>query len=371
MPQKYQAKLSMIKKRISDLLLKYETRLEIAFFVGGFIFDIWMLSAPDEIFSVLQQIFYLLVIASLIHFELLHRLQTWRPHGLILKFWPYRTLVLHFFLGSLLSVYSLFYIKSASFFSSIVFLLFMIGLLLANEFPLVKKANVSIKVGLYAICLFSFLSILFPILFGFVGFVPFLFSLSFTFILFYLQFMRLRLRIPDQKLLARVLMAPAGAVLTLFFVFYFLGWIPPVPLSVKAQGIYHFIEKKNNDYLLSFEPNWLGFLSDEDDNFNARPGDKIYYFAQIYSPARISDEVVIHWYQKNKKNNWELMDKIPLQTKGGREQGFRGFATKSNYTAGSWKIEVRTSSGIEISRLYFDVNLDSDTSERNFKIITR
>ncbi len=361
----------MIKQRISEILQKYETRLEIAFFVGGFIFDIWMLAAPDELFSVLQQAFYLLVIASLIHFELLHRLQTWRPHSFLLKIWPYRTLVLHFFLGSLLSVYSLFYIKSASVFSSIVFLLFMISLLFANELPFVKKANVSIKVGLYAICLFSFLSILFPILFGFVGFVPFLFSLSFTFLLFYFQFLRLRLSIPDQRLLIRVLMAPAATVLSLFFVFYFLGWIPPVPLSVKSQGIYHFVEKKNNDYLLSFEPSWPYFLSEANDDFNARAGDKIYYFAQIYSPARISDEVVIHWYQKNRKNDWELMDKIPLQTRGGRELGFRGFATKSNYTAGSWKIEARTSSGIEISRLYFNVHLTDDISERNFKIITK
>lgn len=362
----------MIKQRISEVLLKYETRLEIAFFVGGFIFDIWMLAAPDEVFSILQQAFYLIVIASLIHFELLHRLQTWRPHNIIsVKFWPYRTLVLHFFLGSLLSVYSLFYIKSASFFSSIVFLLFMISLLFANELPFVKKANVSIKVGLYAICLFSFLSILFPILFGFVGLVPFLFSLSFTFLLFYLQFLRLRLSIPDQKILVRVLMAPAGTVLSLFFVFYFLGWIPPVPLSVKFQGIYHLVEKQNNDYLLSFEPRWPSFLSDANKDFNGRPGDKIFYFAQIYSPARISDEVVIHWYQKNRKNDWELMDKIPLQTRGGREQGFRGFATKSNYTAGSWKIELRTSSGIEISRTYFDVNLVANTLQRNFKIIVK
>ena len=361
----------MLKERLSEILIKYETRLEIAFFVGGFIFDVWMLAAPDEIFSIVQQIVYLLVIASLIHFELLHRLQTWRPRKFILKIWPYRTFVLHFFLGSLLSVYSLFYIKSASFFSSFVFLLFMISLLFANELPFVKKANVSIKVGLYVICLFSFLSILFPILFGFVGFIPFLFSLSFTFALFYLQFMRLRMYITDNKLLTRVLMAPAASVLSVFFIFYFLGWIPPVPLSVKTQGIYHFIEKKNGAYLLSFEPSWPNFLSDADKDFNAQPGDKIYFFAQIYSPARISDEVVIHWYQKNRKNNWELMDKIPLQIHGGREQGFRGFASKSNYTAGSWKIEVRTSSGVEISRLYFDLKVTQATLNRDFKIITK
>ena len=112
----------MLKEQISNFITKNETKLEIAFFVGGFIFDIWMLAAPDEIFSVLQQLVYLLIIASLIHFELLHRLNSWRPKGLIIsKIWTYRTLVLHFLLGSLLSVYSLFYIKSSSIFSSMFF----------------------------------------------------------------------------------------------------------------------------------------------------------------------------------------------------------------------------------------------------------
>ncbi len=362
----------MLKEQISNFITKNETKLEIAFFVGGFIFDIWMLAAPDEIFSILQQLVYLLIIASLIHFELLHRLNTWRPNGRIIsKIWAYRTLGLHFLLGSLLSVYSLFYIKSSSIFSSLFFLVFMIALLFANELPQVKKSNVSLKVGLYAICLFSFLSILFPILFGFVGFLPFLCAILTTLGLFYFQFLQLTKVLPNNPRLMKALLAPAGSILVIFFVFYFLGWIPPVPLSVKTQGIYHLIEKKDADYHLSYEPGWPAFLYSADGDFNAQPNDKIYFFAEIYSPARISDEVLIHWYQKLPNKGWMLADKIPLKIQGGREKGYRGFAFKTNYTAGEWKIEVRTSSGIEISRLYFDV-IPQPTSEiRNFTVIVK
>lgn len=361
----------MLKARLSDFFEKHESSLEIAFFIGGFIFDIWMLAAPDEVISIIQQASYLAVIAVLVHYELLHRLVKWRPQGMMIRIWNYRTFIMHFLLGSLLSVYSLFYIKSASVFSSFVFLLFIIGLLLANELPAIKRANVSFKIGLYAICVFSFLSILFPILFGFVGFVPFIFSLLTTLAILYLQYKQLWRVIPEQPVLFRAVMAPAGSVMILFFVFYFLGWIPPVPLSVKTQGVYHFVEKKDGNYLLSYEREWPYFFRDSDKNFKAIPGDKIYFFAQIYSPARISDEVVIHWHQKNKKDDWELMDKIPLKIQGGRELGYRGYAFKSNYTPGEWKIEVRTSSGIEISRYYFTVQAAAETDARSFFMITK
>ncbi len=361
----------MLKARLSDFFAKHESSLEIAFFVGGFIFDIWMLAAPDEIISIIQQASYLAVIAVLIHFELLHRLVKWRPQGMMIRIWNYRTFIMHFLLGSLLSVYSLFYIKSASVFSSFIFLLFIIGLLLANELPAIKRANVSFKIGLYVICVFSFLSILFPIIFGFVGFVPFIFSLLTTLAILYLQYKQLGRVIPEQPVLFRAVMAPAGSVMILFFVFYFLGWIPPVPLSVKTQGVYHFVEKKDGNYLLSYEREWPYFFRDSDKTFKSIPGDKIYFFAQIYSPARISDEVVIHWHQKNKKDDWELMDKIPLKIQGGREQGYRGYAFKSNYTPGEWKIEVRTRSGIEISRYYFTVQTAAENDARALHIITK
>ncbi len=361
----------MLKTRLSDFFTKHESSLEIAFFVGGFLVDIWLLAAPDELFSIFQQIIYLGIIAGLLHFELLHRLCAWRPSGVLLRLWSYRSFLLHFLLGSLLSVYSLFYIKSASIFSSFVFLFFIIGLLLANELPVIKKANVSFKVGLYVICLFSFLSIVFPILYGSVGFFPFICSLITTLAVLYFQYVQLLQAIPNRSVLFRAIMAPAGSVMILFFIFYFLGWIPPVPLSVKAQGVYHFIEKKEGSYLLSYEPSWPDFFQNSDKEFKAQPGDKIYFFAQIYSPARISDEVVIHWHQENKHGDWDLVDKIPLKIQGGRELGYRGYAFKTNYTSGNWKIEVKTSSGVEISRYYFSVEVVAASTPRTFSVVTK
>lgn len=356
----------MLKEKIAAFREKHETKLDIIFFIGGFVFDAWMVAAPDELFSIFQQIVYLVLIAAFIHFEILYRLMKWRPGPAVAKVWPYRNLALHFLLGTLLNVYSIFYIKSASVFSSVIFLILMLGIILANELPFVKKANLGMKVALHAICLFSFLSIVYPIAFGFVGLFPFGCAVATTVAFYYLQFRFLNKAIQEHHILYRAIFAPAVSVIAVFALFYFLGWIPPVPLSVKEQGVYHMIEKKDGKYFLSYEEAERHFWQRTNSIFRGESGDKIYFYAQIYSPARISDQVIVHWFQKDKKGNWISTDKVPLKIQGGREEGFRGYAYKSNYTEGQWKIVVETSSGIEISRLYFDISLVEKDPNRVF-----
>jgi hypothetical protein len=350
---------------------RHETKLDVAFFIGGFVFDMLLIEAPDHIGGVIQQAVYLIAIGALIHYEMLYRLRKWRPGKWLKRVWTWRNLALHFFLGTLLNLYSLFYIKSASLFSSLIFLVLMIGFILANELPIVKKAKVSAKVGLYSICLFSFFSIMFPILFGFVGWIPFAFAILTTLLIFAGQLKLLSKSIADRLLLSRAMLAPVVSIMAAFVVFYTLGWIPPVPLSVREQGIYHLIEKKGDKVELSFEKSWWKFWQTSDSEFRAEIGDKIYFFAQIYSPTRISDQVAIRWLQKDAKGNWKSSDRIPMSIHGGREEGFRGFAFKGNYTPGEWQVRVETSSGIEISRLYFDVVSAETNGPRVYTVIER
>jgi hypothetical protein len=144
-----------------------------------------------------------------------------------------------------------------------------------------------------------------------------------------------------------------------------------VPLSVKDQGVYHSLEKKDGEYLLTYEESERHFWQRTNSKFNGEPQDKIYFYAQIYSPARISDQVIVHWFQKDKKGNWISTDKVPLKVQGGREEGFRGYTYKSNYTPGEWKIMVETSSGVEISRLYFEIFAVEKNPNRVFITVKR
>jgi len=363
--------LENLKHKIQEFREKYESQLEVLFFIGGFAFDALMVSQVDDPFAILQQCFYLFVIATLIHHEILYRLHKWRPQGRMVKLWEFRNLLLHFLLGTLLNIYSIFYIKSASLIASLVFLALMVVMILANELPMVKKSKVSFKVGLFAICLFSFVSILFPLLLGFVGWIPFGLSVVTTLAIFYLQYRLLKKRLPDQGTLLRAIVVPAMSVLLVFSVFYTMGWIPPVPLSVKEQGIYHSVERLEGKYYLSTEKVWWKFWQSGDQDFKAEPGDKIYFYAQIYSPARFADQVYVQWSWKSPRKGWQAFDRIPLKIVGGRKLGFRGFAVKSNYQPGEWRVQVETAMGQEISRLYFDVTSVEKNDQRAFRVFER
>lgn len=357
-----------IKQKSTEFLSRHETKLEIAFFIGGFLFDILFIADPDDLFSIAQQAVYLFLIASLIHYEMLFRLHKWRPKEKLLKLWSYRDFSLHFLLGSLLSVYSLFYIKSASILSSFIFLLLLVGIILVNELSFVKSAKVSLKVGFYAICLFSFFSVVYPIICGFVGWTPFLLSALSTVLVLIAQLKLLECSEVNASILQKALVAPCVAVLGVFALFYFLGWIPPVPLSVKAQGVYHNLEKRDGHFFLSYEKTWK-FWQNSDKEFKAAPGDKVYFYAQIYSPARISDKIILHWQLKAKNGDWTTTDKVPLNIQGGRKEGFRGFATKANFQSGEWMVSVETSMGSEISRYYFEIIPMASDSVRNFTVL--
>lgn len=361
------------KQKFLELHSKYELYFDLIFFIGGFIFDALLVTEIDDLFSLVQQAVYLLIIASVLHHEILFRLHKWRPReGFFTKIWSYRNPFLHFLLGTLLNIYSLFYIKSASLLSSLIFLLLMIGLIIANELPLIKKAKVGLKIGLFSICLFSYISILYPVFLGFIGWITFVLSVVTTLALFYLQFWLLDRRLTDKKVLFDAILLPSVSVLTLFALFYVLGWIPPIPLSVKEHGIYHQVEKKGEHYLLSSEEQvWWKFWQSGDQNFKARPQDVIYYYCQIYSPARFSDQIYIQWLRKDPIRGWQKTDRIPMKILGGRKEGFRGFASKSNYQPGEWRVQVETALGHEISRLDFEVIPDTSSEPRNFTIKTQ
>ena len=127
--------LKKMFKELKDKAFHYyeenEAKVDIAFFVAGFLFDILTLSDIDDPLSILQQVVYLTITGAILYFEFLHPLDKTKIHERFPKLWHYRDLAFHFLLGSLLSVYSLFFIKSASIFSSILLVIFILVLMIA------------------------------------------------------------------------------------------------------------------------------------------------------------------------------------------------------------------------------------------------
>ncbi len=359
--------LTELKSRLSDYYQKNEQKVDLGFFLGGFLIDIFTLSQIDDLFTIFQQVIYLSAIGSLLYFDFLAQNEKFTPTR-FLNVWNYRKPIIHFLLGSLLSLYSLFFLKSSSFFSSFVFVLFLISLMIANEFKTVQKSAVNIKVGLFVICLFSFYSLIIPVILGFVGWGSFLGAVSLTLITFLLVFQNLIKILVDRKIILKFVMAPAMGVLSLFVLFYLMGWIPPVPISITKMGVYHQLEIKEGQYFLKYNRPWYQFWQSGAQSFKAEPGDSVVFFVQIFSPHRFDDQVILNWNYFDKKGGWLTSDKIPIRIQGGREKGFRGYTNKKNFSAGEWRVKVETTDGREIGRLYFDIEKSEVSSlNRNWK----
>jgi hypothetical protein len=347
-----------------------EGRVAAAFFIAGFIFDMLTVGRIDSWATIGQQAVYLAVITTALLQMLVEQGQPPRqPPAFVLKRWyyEYRNALVHFLMGALLNLYAIFYFKSSSLLVSFGFLGFLVIVLLANEVRRVKSLGLSFKFALLSLCLLSFFAYLIPVLVGSISLVLFLLSMLAGAVPLALGAWLLGRGSPARSALARrQILVPLGCVLIGFLGFYFFRLIPPVPLSIPFIGVYHQVERAGDSYRLSHErPVWR-FWHNGDQNFYAQPGDKVYVFFRIFSPARFSDQVQMRWQWKDPARGWVTHDTIPIRIVGGREQGFRGYGVKSNYQPGDWKVQVETLDGREIGRVYFELAVVSE-SPRSFE----
>jgi len=278
-----------------------------------------------------------------------------------------RLAILSFFLGTLLNVYTVFFFKSSSLLVSFSFMLVMIGLLLLNEFGAFRRLGVAFRFALLSLCGLSFCATVVPMVFGRVGTLVFLVSMATACVPMLALAAGVRRWAPDRYLAARQqMLVPFGVMLIVFLGAYVLRVIPPVPLSIPFIGVYHAVERNEDSYRLSHErPAWA-FWRNGDQKFRAQPGDRLYVFFRVFSPASFADEVSVQWFLRQERG-WALQDTIPIRIVGGRAEGFRGYGVKSKYPPGEWKVHVETTDGREIGRVYFDVEAVA-ASPRSFKV---
>ncbi len=347
---------------------RHQKWVPIAAFLAGFVFDMLVLKRIDEPQVIVQQALYIIVSGFLIAIELVEHVQEISLSGFIKKIWPYREALLHFLLGTLLNSYAIFYFKSASAITSMIFIVLLVALLIVNEFKRFGKSQTQVHVAFLSLCLISYFVSLSPILFGFIGKIPFVIAMiaSFFVFSFYIFILKSKLR-PKPQLLKTHVIYPFAAIQILFVILYFAHAIPPVPLSVKYMGIFHGAEKTEDGYALTYtRPQWK-FWQHGDQTFFSQPGDVIYCYTQIFSPARFKDELQVRWFYHDPKQGWTTSDAIALAVVGGREEGYRAVTQKANFIPGDWKVAVETRDGQEVGNIGFTVV--NDDSERGSHVI--
>lgn len=355
------------KEKLLFYKAKYQQYLPALFFVGGFLFDILTLSRIDDRITIIQQAIYLFIIGAILVLRTFEHAGNFHPQKLGKKVWHYHSEVLHFLFGTLLSQYTFFYFLSSSFFTSFVFMILLLGLMLVNEMPQFRNQGPALKFALFTLILISYFSFMVPMVLGFIGLFPIVIAVVISWLVIgVISYIFIKRGLPQKNIFQGVL-SPALLVGCIFVFLYFFKFLPPVPLSIQYIGIYQKLEKADDQYILSYERDWWKFWQKGAQTVNALPGDKIYCFIRLFSPTGIKDKISFRWYKKNVKHKWELQDSIENSIVGGREHGFRGFAMKSNFEPGDWKVQVETLDGREIGRIYFTLNI-GEPHEREFKI---
>ncbi|MEW6543476.1 MAG: DUF2914 domain-containing protein [Nitrospirota bacterium] len=381
----------MVLTRVRAALAK--PFMPVLFFFGGVTFDSVTLTRVDRLLDNLVLFAYLICLGGLIVFtgraaraaraaESPGRVgegakpvvgSVW-PAPLVSRAQPYVPHAIQFIFGSLFSAYTIFYLQSASLTSTAVFFGLLVALLVGNEFLHHGRVNLRLLLGLYALVCVSFLTYFLPVLTGLMHPVVFLLGavLSAGLVLKVALLIHQGTGQGDaarrEALLAGL---PGVGVVGVLVVFYFLNWIPPVPLSLQFGGIYHQVTRQDGDYRLSFERGaWYQFWKRADDSFHGEG--PAYCFTAVFAPGRLQTTVYHHWQHRPAGGrDFATTDRIAMPVSGGREGGYRGSTVKQRVAPGDWRVDLETARGQIIGRVSFRVEEAGEESPAEFVTIVR
>jgi len=357
--------------------------LPVVFFFAGVTYDTVTLTRIDRLTDNLILLLYLSLLGLLIiltgRADLaragLPGVSTEPPAAapLLERTLPYFPHAVQFLLGGLFSAYAIFYSQSASLTGTAVFFAVLVGFLVANELFKDRLTNLRLLVGLFALVCFSFLTFFLPVLTGIMNTPMFLLGALCSLAAVYWVIRQVYRDHPGKTTREMALTgAPAAGLVVILIGFYFLHWIPPVPLSLKFGGIYHQVGKQDGVYRLGFaRGDWYEFWKRSDDPF--RGAGPASCFTAVFAPVALQTTVVHHWQYRPAGRSgaiFQTTDRIPLAIAGGREDGYRGYTTKSKLDPGEWRVDVETKDGRVIGRIGFHV-VEAEGDAGPFKTIER
>jgi hypothetical protein len=335
---------------------RYEKYAPLAAFIVGFLYDTLTLTRIDRWSDNLILLGYTLAAGGFI--AITGRIE----QGRMKDSWFARHLNwvasgTHFFLGGLLSSYVVFYFKSAGVGKSLIFVALLVGLMLANEFFSHRLRNLKYLCAIYFFCCFAFLTFFLPVMTHIMNDAMFIASGILSLVL---TGALIALIYPgrgrdNQREILSLARLPVGIFVVLVF-FYFINWMPPVPLALKEGGMYRSVKRVGDKYEVTYrEPSWWQIWKRDERAFEYAPGDVVYCFAAVFAPTALSDRIIHEWQQKNADGDWVTRDRLGYAIVGGRDGGYRGYTLKRKLAPGEWRVEVKTVGGRLLGRIPFEV----------------
>ena len=262
-------------------------------------------------------------------------------------------------MGNLLSAFLILYSASGSIIASWPFLLLVAVAAIGNEVIKLQKYRLPFQTTLFFMNLLLFAALALPIAVNRIGATTFVLSIVSASAVFaaFVWIGRIITRVPF-KAHWHLIRAGWVAVTVLMLVLYFTNLIPPIPLSVKASGVYHSVERSNGEYqtLREVRTAWERFLDLNGETLHLTSGEDAYVFTAIFAPAHFSENIVHRWQFLNEESGeWETKNTVRFPILGGRQGGYRGYSLMENPAVGRWRMSVETVRGQVIGQTYFSV----------------
>jgi hypothetical protein len=338
-------------------IIKHEKIVSFAVFVGGFIFDNFTLWRIDSVLD-MSILFGWLIIGSFAIVSLnisRHGILNWK---IFRKGDVWLHFLISFALGALFSGFTIFYMRSAVLETSWPFLLIVLALFFGNEFFKERYLRLNFQIGILFIVIFFLMILFVPILVGKMGEWVFLLSgmVSLALIGAFIHFLYYLLPREAQGN-RKALLASIGGIFLAVNFFYFANLIPPVPLSLKDAGIYHYMERTaSGRYFFQEEIKPWYDLFDFYETVHVVSGEPLYFYSAVFSPTRLDTNIIHRWqYYDLKRKKWMVSANIRFPIYGGADMGYRGYSEKTNIFPGKWRVDVTNDRGQVLGRARFEI----------------
>jgi len=155
----------------------------------------------------------------------------------------------------------------------------------------------------------------------------------------------------------KTLFLSIGGVFLAINFFYFTNLIPPVPISLKDAGVYHYMERTaNGKYFFQGEPKKWYDVFDWYGNVHMVQGESLYFYSAVFAPTKLNTNIRHSWqYYDDGLKKWVTSANIPFPIYGGSDNGYRGYSEKTNIFPGKWRVDVTDERGRVLGRTRFEI----------------
>ncbi len=265
-------------------------------------------------------------------------------------------LTLQFSFGALLSASLIFYWFSGAFSVSWPLIALIAILMTSNEVLRHYYLRPIIQVTVFYFILFSLATLVLPFVFNSIDVSLFVYA-GFGSLILIAIFVAILARLFEHiRPIRQHIAASVLSVFAIMNLLYFFNIIPPIPLSLRAAGVYHNIQSVGGAYQLMGESESLidKFLPGQ--TIHLQKGKRVYVYSAIFAPAKLNTTIFHQWqFFDEEKNKWIDKDRLSFAMRGGRDKGYRGYSLKTVVAPGKWRVSVETKRGQVLGRIPFNV----------------